>query len=148
MNQKQAIRTLLENDNPQNGLNFSLPPISDDPAPGGQWLYHATATRNLPSIAKEGLVPGPRSLGKGAGLSFTPHLDSAHFWTAALFTRDNNTALLRVPRRAVVVAVHDEQDEYDPHDGTAEDASYRPVAVEFVEVYVNGQWKKIREVQL
>jgi hypothetical protein len=144
---------------------FTLPPISEDRAPGGSYFYHATPIDRLSKIATEGLVP-PSMRGNPHSqnpVSLAPHLESAHTWSGMVGSGD--MALLRVPRQRVraeysgePIEEYDEDgnvnpeydpksphrtDEYDPLDEGAELATYRPVKPEHLEVYHDGTWKKL-----
>jgi hypothetical protein len=150
-------------DHPFHGNQWTtLPPASDDPAPGEKYFYHATSVDNLPGIAAEGIKMPTRSQNP---ISLTPHLEAAHTWSGLVGGKE--MALLRVPRRGVAAdypgEIIDEYDEhgnvnpdyqdvpnrtteYDPRDEGAELATWRPVKATNLEVYHAGTWHKLTDV--
>jgi len=121
--------------------NFGMPPISEDPPPGKKYYYHATPTKNLPSILEHGLRKNPDN--QQSAVSLTPHLEAAYTWSGLIGSKEN--ALLRMRRGAVrrPMFSEDEGDEYDPMDEGAELATYSPVATSELEVYQDGKWQKL-----
>lgn len=120
---------------------FGLPPSASDPAPGSSYMYHSTNAKNVPSIAKKGLVRPTKGIGD-APISLSPHLDSVHTWAGLIGNKDQETAVLRTKRAGLALEQH-EPGEYDKRDVGAEDATFRPIAADRLEVYHEGQWKKL-----
>ncbi len=118
--------------------DVKFPPSSEDPAPGKDYYYHATPVRNLTSISQNDLLQPKESQNL---ISVAPHLDSVHYWGSNVAGKqDDAMALLRVKRKDVRVEKHEEEDDYDPHDETAEDAVRGKISADNLEIYVKGKW--------
>lgn len=117
---------------------FDMPPVNDDPAPGGKWYYHATPIAALDSVAKEGV----NRTDETGLLSAAPHLDSVSWWGhAASGGEVSKMALLRFSRQGVRT-YNEPEDDYDPENETAE-TRVRPIPAAKLEVFHEGQWKPL-----
>lgn len=143
----------------------TLPPSSDDPAPGSKYYYHQAPRSTLEKIAEEGIVPRG---GKGPGVtSLSPHLDSVHEWSGLIGRKDDDNVVMRVPRAGVraiftgdPIEEFDEDDnpnpdydpnfpmrttEYDPRDFSAELGARHVIPAHRLEAYIDGRWVKLKK---
>lgn len=121
--------------------SFGLPPSTDDPAPGGRYMYHATHVKNLSAIAEKGLVSQQRGL-----VSLSPHLNSVHEWSGLIGNANQDTAVLRTPRTGLNLRQHDQTDPSDAYhaaDFSAETGTYDSIPANHLEVYHDGRWKSL-----
>jgi SPP1 gp7 family putative phage head morphogenesis protein len=127
---------------------YGLPPVSDDPAPGGKYYYHGTPPKNLAEISKSGLKDMSRY---GAGVSVSPHLESQHTW-GEMAGRGEAPAVLRFSQKQYGRHEDHSMDEgrvaYTPHEPTAEvRLSGTTVKPEHIEVYRGGRWSPLVATQ-
>lgn len=111
----------------QGPFETRFPPISDDPAPGGDFFYHGTSVKNLKAIQAEGIKPQYMN-----PVSLAPHIDAV---------------LLRIARPDVRLLEHDEEDDYNQNDETAEDATMRTLSPGKLQVYHNGTWYRLPAIK-
>lgn len=120
--------------------SFGLPPASQDPLPGKKYHYHATHVNNVTSIVENGLILKQHSQNP---ISLSPHLDSVHTWAGLIGHPDEQTAVFRTSRAGIPLERH-APGEYDRFDPGAENATYKSIPADRLEVYHNGEWKPVK----
>jgi len=122
-----------------------FPPVSNDPAPGKDYEYHATTAKNLPAIAENGLEAS-----RNSWISVAPHLEAAHFWGSMVGNErsaPDQPVMLRMKRSNVKhgsvdddgMLSYDKTPELDK-DSTREHVITRSVPSTNIEMYLDGTW--------